>query len=88
MLCELMVVGKLSKILSIDDMMYEVVELSMYEFMEYFFELSYKCLCIVMVSEEFDWVIWKGVKGDLLVLVEGGNFFLMCEIEENLEVWI
>ena len=63
------------------------VETDMHEFMEYLFEPSYKRLRPLMASAPADNAAWKGIKGDSLVLAEGGNLLLQRLPEQDQAAW-
>jgi hypothetical protein len=53
------------------------VDESTHEFMEYFFQPTYKRLKAAMAKAPAGGAGWKTVKADSLVLAEGGNLLLM-----------
>ncbi|MDG2384524.1 MAG: hypothetical protein P8N76_22840 [Pirellulaceae bacterium] len=54
----------------------EPVESDMHEFMEYFFQPTYKRLKAAMANEPNDKTGWKEVKSNALILAEGSNLLL------------
>ncbi len=65
----------------------EPVEKSMHEFMEYFFQPTYKRLHQSMAGEPADNNAWKRIKADALILAEGGNLLLLRAPKEDAEDW-
>ena len=66
---------------------YAPVEESMHEFMEYYFEPGYKRLKPAMENDSPDRQAWKAIKGDSLMLAEGGNLLMMRKPSEDVEAW-
>lgn len=65
----------------------EPVEADAHEFMEYYFEPTYKRLKLSMAAEPADKSAWKGIKSDALILAEGGNLLLDRTPAEDGEAW-
>jgi len=63
------------------------VEADAHEFMEYYFEPTYKRLKVSMAAEPTDKSTWKGIKSDALILAEGGNLLLDRTPSEDGEAW-
>jgi len=63
------------------------VEKSMHEFMEYVFQPAYKRLKPLMAAAPADNVGWKGIKGESMVLAEGGNLLLGRLPEKEGAAW-
>ncbi len=63
------------------------VEEDMHEFMEYFFQPTYRRLRATMQSSELNSAAWKGVKSDGLILAEGANLLFIRGPEEKREQW-
>lgn len=65
----------------------EPVETDMHEFMEYYFQPTYKRLKVSMAVEAKDNNAWKSIKADAMILAEGGNLNLQRTPEEDAEAW-
>lgn len=63
------------------------VEKSMHEFMEYVFMPAYKRLKPLMAAAPADNTGWKGIKGESMVLAEGGNLLLGRLPEKDAAAW-
>lgn len=64
-----------------------VVEDDMHEFMEYYFQPTYKRLKAVMAKEPADAKGWKPIKADSLILAEGGNLLLHRMPKKGGDLW-
>lgn len=65
----------------------EPVEDSMHEFMEYFFQPTYKQLKASLANETDDKNVWKSIKSDAMILAEGGNLLLSRTPVEDGDDW-
>ncbi len=63
------------------------VEDDMHEFMEYFFEPTYKRLKVSMAASDKDKGTWKSIKSDSLILAESGNLLLSRGPESDAKDW-
>lgn len=63
------------------------VETDMHEFMEYYFQPTYKRLKVTMAAEPADKAGWRGIKADALILAEGGNLLLGHTPETDGPAW-
>ena len=61
----------------LEDSKLKPVDLSMHEFMEYYFQPTYRRLRETMNAPNKDRSVWKKVKSDAMILAEGGNLLLM-----------
>ncbi len=59
-----------------DDAGTQAVESDMHEFMEYYFQPTYKRLKAAMAEAPADRAGWKAVKADSLILAESGNLLV------------
>ena len=65
----------------------EPVETDMHEFMEYYFQPTYRRLKVSMAVESKDNNTWKAIKADAMILAEGGNLTLQRAPEDDAEDW-
>ena len=65
-----------------------VVEDSMHELMEYFFQPTYKRLKVAMKAAPADNAGWKAIKADSIILAEGSNLLLGRAPKEGGADWI
>ncbi len=63
------------------------VPTSMHDFMEGVFQGPYKRLKLVMIAEPKDNAGWKAIRGDALILAEGGNLLLLRKPEKDADEW-
>lgn len=63
------------------------VEEDMHEFMEYVFEPAFKRLKLAMAAAPADNAGWKILKGEGLVLAEGGNLTMLRAPAEETATW-
>lgn len=59
----------------------------MHEFMEYYFQPTYKRLVVTMAKEPADKAGWRGIKADALILAKGGNLLLAHTPETDGPAW-
>lgn len=64
------------------------VESDMHEFMEYYFQPTFKRLQPAMASAPVNNAGWKTIKADSLILAEGGNLLLSRLPEEDVSDWV
>lgn len=64
------------------------VEPDMHEFMEYYFQPTYKRLKPVMEKEPADKAGWKEIKSASVILAEGGNLLLNHVPDKDAEDWV
>ncbi|MCA9185213.1 MAG: cytochrome c [Planctomycetales bacterium] len=65
----------------------QAVEEDMHEFMEYYFQPTYRRLKSTMNSAPADNAGWKAIKADALTLAEGGNLLLDRPSDEDAKAW-
>jgi len=64
------------------------IETGMHQLMEYYFQPSYVRLKERLAAEPADKAAWRAVKGDALVLAEGGNLLLSRVPAKDGKDWI
>lgn len=72
---------------TIDDSGVEPVDVNMHDFMEGVFQGPYRRLKESMAKEPVDNAAWKQLRGDALILAEGGNLLLARLPEDGAEDW-
>ncbi len=63
------------------------VPTSMHDFMEGVFQGPYRRLKVVMAAEPKDNAGWKAIRGEALILAEGGNLLLFRKPEKDADEW-
>jgi hypothetical protein len=64
------------------------VETSMHDFMEGVFQGPYRRLKVSMAAEPKDNAGWKAIRGEALILAEGGNLLLLRKPAMDAEEWV
>ena len=72
---------------AIDDAGVEPVDVNMHDFMEGVFQGPYRRLKESIAKEPVDNAGWKQLRGDALILAEGGNLLLARVPEEGAADW-
>lgn len=63
------------------------VPTSMHDFMEGVFQGPYRRLKVAMAAEPKDNAGWKAIRGEGLILAEGGNLLLLRKPEKDADEW-
>ena len=65
----------------------EAVEPDMHEFMEYYFQPTYRRLKETMAAAPADNAGWKAIKADSIILAESGNLLIGRGPEDQMQTW-
>lgn len=66
----------------------KAVETSMHDFMEGVFQGPYRRLKQSMSTEKKTNATWKAIRGEALILAEGGNLLLLRKPKKDVEDWL
>lgn len=64
------------------------LDTSMHDFMEGVFQGPYRRLKAAMETETKSNATWKSIRGETLILAEGGNLLLLRKPKKDVEAWI